>query len=382
MTLTLKLSDLPEVSFAEKDINKILNDMISGYEQAYFQQTGSRKKLYPGDPIRIWLYSQALREWQLRVMIDDAAKQNLLKYARGNNLKNLGAFSKTDPFEAKPALVKMKYNLSQAQPINEVIPQGNRVTPGNEIFFEVTENVTVPAGETQVTLTAECTEKGTLGNGFTPGQINILVDPLPWIESVENIEESQGGTDDEDDESYRQRIHLAPEGFSVAGPDGAYEYFARQYSPLVDDVRISSPSDGVVDIRLLLKNGELPTQSFIDGAQSYLSAKDKRPLTDKLEVSMPDIVEYNIDLTYFIKSEDVSSEEVIKTRVDDAIQNYIKWQRSKIGRDINPSELTTLIRLAGAKRVSIVSPIDTPIDKNGIAIVDEISVVYGGLEDE
>lgn len=382
MTLTLKLSDLPEVSFAEKDINKILTDMISGYEKAYFEQSGQRKKLYPGDPIRIWLYSQALRELQLRILIDDAAKQNLLKYARGNNLKNLGAFTKTDPFELRSAKVSIKYKLSQAQPINEVIPKGNRTTPGNEIYFEVTENVLVPAGVTEVIVTAECTEVGTIGNGFTPGQINILVDPLPWIESVENIDQSQGGLDEEDEENYRQRIHLAPEGFSVAGPEGAYEYFARQFSPLIHDVRISSPSDGVVDMRLLLKNGEIPTETFIQEAQSFLGAKDKRPLTDKLQVSIPDVIAYNIDVTYYIRSEDVDSEDLIKVKVLKAINDYVIWQRSRIGRDINPSELTTLVRMAGAKRILINSPMYTAIGKNDLAVVEVTNVIYGGLEDE
>jgi phage-related baseplate assembly protein len=188
--------------------------------------------------------------------------------------------------------------------------------------------------------------------------------------------------DEEDDDNYRERIHLAPEGYSVAGPSGAYEYFARQYSSLVSEVRVDSPSDGVVDIRILLQDGELPEQSFLEGIYSYLSDKERRPLTDKVEVHAPDIVNYNIDLIYYISSNNMGSEELIKTKVTEAVEEYIRWQKLKIGRDINPSELTAKIILAGAKRVEINSPIHTVIDKNSVAIVDSINATYGGIEDE
>lgn len=382
MKLTLTLNDLPEVSFAGKDINQILNDMISGYEQAYYESTGVKKKLYPGDPIRIFLYSQALREFQLRIMIDDAAKQNLLKYARKENLQNLGAYSRTYIFKPQPAIAKVKFVLSQARPVSEIIPAGTRVSPGNDVYFATNENIIVPAGTQEIIAGVTCLQKGITGNNFTPGQINILVDPLPWISRIENIETSQGGTDEEDEDSYRERIHLAPEGFSVAGPEGAYEYFARKYSPLVNNVKITTPSDGVVDIRVLLIGGQLPDEAFIEGIRQYLSAKERRPLTDKVQVSVPDIVNYDIELIYYISSENIAQETLIKDKIEKAISDYEVWQGSKIGRDINPSELVTKIRLAGAKRVEVVSPIYTAINSTAVAVANVKTITYGGLEDE
>ncbi|WP_100406681.1 baseplate assembly protein [Bacillus solitudinis] len=378
--MTLKLSDLPEVSFVEKDINQILNDMIRGYEQAYFEQTGVRKILRPGDPIRIFLYSQALRELQLRVIIDDSAKQNLLKYSRGDFLEGLGAFSRTNRFDATASRVRTKFNLSEARPVDETIPQGTRVSPGGDIYFAVMEDTVVPAGQMSVEFLTECLQVGVVGNGFTPGQINILVDPLPWIATVENTEESLGGIDREGDDSFRDRIHLAPEGFSVAGPTGAYEYFTREYSPLVEDVLITSPSAGVVDIRLLLKDGDLPTQTFLEGINVYLSDKERRPLTDNVLVNAPITVSYNLDVTYYIRSDDSLTETELKAQIEAAIDEYITWQRSKIGRDVNPSELMARIILAGAKRADVVSPIFATIAENEVAVIGTKTVIYGGLE--
>lgn len=382
MELSIELKDLPEVTFIETDINKILSDMISEYEAAYLEQTGEVKKLYPGDPIRIFLYSQALRELQLRVMLNDSAKQNLLKYARGVVLQNLGAFFRTNQLGAEAAKVLMRFILSSARPTDETIPAGTRVSPGKDIYFASKENVVIPAGATFVDVLTECTQPGIVGNGFTPGQINVLVDPLPYNATVENIETSSGGVEEESEENYRNRIHLAPEGFSVAGPDGAYEYFARQYSSLVSDVKITSPSDGVVDMRILLESGELPDSIFLDGIFSFLSAKERRPLTDKLQVSAPETAIYDLEVIYYLRSSDIAIESTLKYKVEAAIDEYVTWQRSKIGRDINPSELIARIIAAGAKRAEVISPTYTVINENQVAIVGTKSVTYGGVESD
>ncbi len=56
------------------------------------------------------------------------------------------------------------------------------------------------------------------------GQINELVDPIPFVSRVENISTSYGGSDIENDDKFRARIQIAPEHFSVAGPEGAYRF--------------------------------------------------------------------------------------------------------------------------------------------------------------
>lgn len=380
--MTLKLSDLPEISFAQKDPEVVINEKIQAFEQAYFEETGIRKILRPGDPIRIFLTTEALKEIQLRSMIDYAGKQNLLRYSQGDALDHLGAFSRTERFEATHAITLMKITLSAARPTTSIIPAGTRISPDEEIYFEFKEALTIPSGETAIEARAYCLQAGEVGNGFTPGQINLLVDPIPWVESVVNIDTSSGGADRESNDRYRERIHQAPEGFSVAGPEGAYKFFCLQYSPLIEDVRVNSPSPGVVDIRVLLRNGELPTESFIQGLQAFLSDKKRRPLTDYLITGAPEPIEYDLDVTYYLSSEDVGKEDAVKSNVEQAIDEYILWQRSKIGRDINDSELALKARMAGAKRIVIHSPEYAQVQPHQLAVVGTKSVHYGGIEDE
>lgn len=370
---------MPDISFVETNPETILAETILNYENAYFESTGIRKSLQPGDPIRIFLYTQALREIQLRHVIDETAKQNLLKYAIGPNLDHLGARVRTSRGKAKATSTKMLLKFSQAQSTITYIPKGIRFSPGSNYYFETTIINELAAGQQEIVVDVIASVAGSEGNGLLPGQINVIVDPQPFLVEAYNTEVTQGGEDIEDDESYRQRIYLAPEGLSVAGPGAAYEYHALKYSQLIEDVHVSNPSDGVVDIRVILEDGELPSGSFLEGMTNYFG-KGIRPLTDKVTIGAPNIIYYNTDVTYYLTSSENIEEQ--KSKVQTAYDEFIKWQKAKIGRDINPSELIFKLRLAGAKRVDVISPLYLATEDNEIAQVGTSSLVFGGVESE
>ena len=76
-------SELPEVEFVDTDTEALVNKLIAGYEEI----TG--RTLYPADPVRafiLWLASVIIQE---RVNINESAKQNLPRYATGQNLDSL-----------------------------------------------------------------------------------------------------------------------------------------------------------------------------------------------------------------------------------------------------------------------------------------------------
>ena len=373
--------NLPDINFVNKDVETLLSEMVSEYEEAYFNATGERKTLADGDPIRIWIYAQALRLYGAYQLIDYSAKQNLLKYSSGNILDHLGARVGVIRLPASAAVATQKFTLSSVRPNPVAIPLGTRVSAGN-VFFATLEYAEIPAGELSIETEVRCLDPGTIGNGFAPGEINTLVDPIPFVESTENIDTSQGGADVEDDNSLRERIFLRPESFSTAGPRQAYIYFVKEFSSNIADVNVVSPSPGVVDIRFILQNGELPDSAIINGVLDYLSADIRRPLTDNVTANAPDVVNYDIDLTYYIKSSDSSFTSNIQAAVNQAVAEYVLWQKTKIGRDINPSELICRILSAGAKRVEIVEPEFIPLTDIQVAHAVNVTVNYGGLEDE
>ena len=93
-------------------------------------------------------------------------------------------------------------------------------------------------------------------------------------------------------------------------------------------------------------------------------------------------VDYDLELTYYINNSDSTSASTIQSKVNAAVEEYIVWQRSKIGRDINPSELIQRIVSAGAKRVEVVKPVFQKIAKDAVAKLGTKKVTYGGVEDD
>ncbi len=365
------------IQFVETDPKKILDDMIVSYERF------SERKLYPADPMRIHLAWEANIVSQERVNINKVANQNILRYARSENLDNL-AFMLKDAkrLEAEAAKTIIEFQLSKNIEKEMLVSKGTRVALNGDLIFATTRDLIIKAHDRKGVVEAVCQTKGTVGNGFLPGQISQAVDIFPYLDSVKNITQSGGGADRESDADFYERIVSGAKSYSVAGPSGAYEYFAKSASALISDAKAISEEPAKVDIRILLKDGELPTNEIIRKIEDYLSDEKKRPLTDKVTVLPPDVVEYEIDLTYYLKS--ASSAKEIKKNIDLAIIEYKKWQSEKIGRDINPSYLTALLIEAGAKRVEITKPIYRKVDNKSVAILraNNVEIVNGGFESE
>lgn len=367
---------LPDVSFLETDPQQIINEIISGYEAIAGYELGA------ADPRRLFLLSLAYVIVQQRQLIDSTGKSNLLYYATGDFLDYLGAMRNTPRIGELPSVTTERFTLSTTRPNSVGIPQGTRVTADNQIYWRTTEPASIPAGQLYIDVPIESINTGETANGIAIGSINSLVDPIPYVQSVTNTEVSSGGRDEEKDDPYRERIYQAPIGFSIAGPEDAYIYWARTASSAIIDVSARSPSAGVAEIRPLLDGGELPNQALLDKVYDTLSDKKIRPLTDQVQVLAPEQVSYSIDLTYYIRSIDAASAANIQVKVNSAIDAFVAWQDTKLGRDINPDELTYLLKSAGVKRVVYVTPVFTEIEKYQVAKVGTITANYGGTEDD
>ncbi|WP_458412786.1 baseplate J/gp47 family protein [Schinkia sp. CFF1] len=364
--------NLPEITFAEKSAQQIEADMIKAFEDK------RGVKLGLADPRRKFIQALVPILMPQRNMIDYSSKQRLLAYATGAYLDHIGA-GKTERLQPTYSKTTIRLNLTTLNLVT--IPSGTRATPGNGVFFMSTKEVTT-SNQPFVDIEFQCTVAGSIGNGYLPGEINALVDPLQWVSSVENITESEGGSDAEDDDSYAERIRIAPESYSTAGPDGAYKFWAKTANPLIVDVYVGSPAPCEIEIRTLLKGGINPDQEILDTVLEKCSNRTVRPLTDFVSSLAPERVSYDINMTYWIHRDNASRVPTIQKQVNLAVEDYKLWQKSKFGRSIDPSELTALVKNAGAKRVSIPLPLYQAIAEHQVPLDNLITVTYGGLEDD
>ena len=372
----MKLRDLPRLSFAERSPALIESNLVKTVEGLL------ERKLARADPLRLVLLGVEATIIQQRELIDQSAKMNLLAYAEGDNLDHLGALVGTERIGASSAHTTLNLVLSAPRETATVIPRGIRVTAGDGIMFALDEAVIIPKGAVSALGTATCTITGMIGNGYAAGELKTIVDHVPFLMSATNTTKSEGGADVEDDESYRERIHEAPEKFSTAGPTLAYEYHAKAASAIISDVSVDSPAPGEVDVYPLLKGGVIPGEEVLTLVREKLNDRRIRPLTDKVSVKVPESVKYDIEARYYIDRRDATEAAAIQTRAENAVQEFIAWQKEKLGRDINPTELYYRLRAAGVKRAEIKSPVFKKTEKNQVAIADHVKVTFGGLEDE
>lgn len=378
MAETIPRWGLPEVNFLETDAETIRSQIITGFEQA------SGDTLAAGDPRRLFLLSIADVIIQQRTAINLAAQQNLLSYAQGGYLDALGQLLAVERMAESKAVTTIEFTLSQALGSVYTIPAGTQVTNG-VVTFETDEDLLIPIGQTKGEVSASCTVAGPVGNDYLAGQISTIVTPMTFVSGAQNTTITTGGADAESDPDFADRIRLAPNSFSVAGPEKAYVYHAKSVSPAIIDVKVDSPTPGEVDVYVLLTDGTLPTEDTLEQIEEHLSDENIRPLTDYVVVKAPTASNYEIELHYWISQEDSSKAAQIQADVEAAVEQYRLWQQTKIGRDITPGKLLQLVFAAGASRVdnSKLKPAAwKKLEAMQVAQCTKVNVVYEGYKDE
>lgn len=380
----LAIKNAPDISFIDnRSVDDVRAEMVADYEKFMLEATGGEVKLNRASPHRMELYAAAAQIYQAMQYIDRAGKQNLLKYSYSDWLDNVVLLKGVTRMPATAAATTVRFTLSAVRITTTGIPQGTRVAGPDNIYFYTTEYAEIPAGEMSAEVQALCTDTGAAGNGFGPGELSTIVDPIPYVASVENITMTEGGTDVESDEELAERAHLAPSSYSTAGPEGAYEYWVKTYNAAIGDVKITSDQKaGTVDIYFLMDDGSAPGMEMVTGLLEYLRTGDMRPMDDLVNASAPVEIPYAIEFKYWINRYDSAQAMTIQAAVEAAVASYVTWQR-KIGRDINPSRLVQLVMAAGAKRVEVTSPKFVKVAPAVVGGLTGAPVIgYGGLEDD
>ena len=228
-----------EYQFVSTDSASLIASLTTSYEKL----TG--RTLQPSDPDKLFL------SWVADVIIHERVSQNYIgnqnipSRAEGENLDALGEFIySVKRLAAQSAKCTVRFNISEAQTVDILVPVGTRVTDtSRSLVWATTNDEYVPAGETSVDVMVQCETEGEVGNGYAAGQINTLIDidDILYFSSCENIDVSAGGSEEASDKEYYEMMRQGLDAFSVAGPMGAYIYWAKSVSTSIADVRVIRP---------------------------------------------------------------------------------------------------------------------------------------------
>ncbi|MBU9176471.1 baseplate J/gp47 family protein [Burkholderia gladioli] len=183
----------------------------------------------------------------------------------------------------------------------------------------------------------------------------------------------------EDDDSLRERIQLAPRGFSVAGPDDAYVFHARAADGRVKAATAYSPSPCVMIVTVLSREGDgTASQELIDIVKKAL--EKKRPQADEVIVQSAKIVPYAIRATLrFFNGPDRA------VALTEAKKKTLQFAESmhRPGSEVTKDGLYASMRVAGVQKVLLDTPAEgVPIAIDQAPYCTGIELTDGGVADE
>nr|WP_281358247.1 baseplate J/gp47 family protein [Pseudoalteromonas caenipelagi] len=265
----------------------------------------------------------------------------MLAFAVGERLDQYGQFMATPRLPAASALVRAVFKCNgHAQPFT--MPSGTEVRASdNKTIFVTQAAITVMPSQNQVDAILMCSTAGTGGNGFLPGEINQLTQPLAYVQSVSNIDTSSGGIAPESDDAYRVRLQLAPAKFSTAGSEDSYIFYTRSAHQNIVDAKVTSPAPSEVEVIALLRGGQIPDDAMQQLIMNTISDKKVRPVGDRVTLKLPSAVNFSVEIVLqFYRNQATMtdpSEQSAKAKVETIVDDW----RNQLGRDIVPEQLIT-----------------------------------------
>lgn len=182
----------------------------------------------------------------------------------------------------------------------------------------------------------------------------------------------------EGDEDLRRRIQMAPEGFSVAGPAGAYRATAMNASGAVLDAAATSPAPGTVLVTVLSREGDgTADDPLVAVVAAAVNSETARPLTDNVIVQSAEILPYQVEATLWTFPG--PDPDLVMAEANDRLAAYLE-SCHRIGREVAISGIHAALHVNGIERVNLVKPTSSVQTNDTQAPHCTASkVIYGGV---
>lgn len=184
----------------------------------------------------------------------------------------------------------------------------------------------------------------------------------------------------ESDTDFRRRIQLSLEGFSVAGPKGAYVFHSLGADGDVLDASATSPAPGEVLISVLSRTGDGTADAgLLTAVEATLNDESIRPLTDDLTVQSATIVNYTVEAQiYTFPGPDSAA---VMAAANAALDAYIEASH-RLGRDVTLSGIYAALHQPGVQRVELTEPAaDIVIDETEASFCTGTTITYAGTDE-
>jgi len=184
-----------------------------------------------------------------------------------------------------------------------------------------------------------------LGANVNTPRLVIQAEDLRAVPPVEKITEGN--------DAYRERIQLAYEGLTTAGPRNSYKLHARNASALVADASAESPSPACVTVTVLGLEGDGAVgPELLAVVTRALNDENVRPLGDRLTVQSAQVLPYRIDAVLHMKGPGPES----AVALAEAQRRLAAWvnPRKRLGVEVARSAVDAQLHVPGVSRVELI----------------------------
>ncbi|UVM48564.1 baseplate J/gp47 family protein [Pseudomonas sp. B21-015] len=181
----------------------------------------------------------------------------------------------------------------------------------------------------------------------------------------------------EEHDPYRERIQLAFEGLTTAGPRNSYILHTRNASGLVADATAESPAPCNVTVTVLSTEGKGEAGAeLLAIVAAALDDEDTRPVGDRVKVQSAEILDYRIDAILHMSSAGPEGD----ASLAEAIKRLAAWinPRKRLGVEVARSAVDAQLHVAGVSRVELPGWVDLAPTKAQAAYCTGYSVTMAG----
>lgn len=182
----------------------------------------------------------------------------------------------------------------------------------------------------------------------------------------------------ESDTDFRRRMVLAPEGYSVAGPEGSYIFHALSADADILDASASSPSPGEVLVSILSREGSgAASAALVAKVDHYLSDVTRRPLTDLVTVQSAAIINYDVVATlHTYRGPDA---DIVLDAARTRLAAYVA-DCHRLGRDVTRSGIFAALHVDGVQNVDLIRPAaDLIVSRQAAPYCTGVTVTFAGV---
>lgn len=157
----------------------------------------------------------------------------------------------------------------------------------------------------------------------------------------------------EENDPFRERIQLAYEGLTTAGPRNSYKFHARNASGLVSDASAESPSPACVTVTVLSAEGDgTASPALLAVVAAALDDEDVRPVGDRVTVQGAQILRYRIDAILHM----AGAGPEMDASLAEANRRLASWinPRKRLGVEVARSAVDAQLHVAGVSRVELI----------------------------